>query len=60
MINKMINIDYSQVEARVIALITKKPKDIHSELAKELFGENFTKEQRQKAKQINYHKMYNY
>lgn len=60
---KLLEADYSQVELRVLAFLSqdklllkiyKEGRDLHSEVAKELFGENFTKEQRVMTKFINF------
>lgn len=60
---KMVQLDYSQAELRVLALLSKDPyligvyvdgKDLHSAVAEEMFGPNFDKEQRVMAKTINF------
>lgn len=58
-----VEADYSQAEIRVLAELSKDKyltqvfldgRDLHSEMAREIFGENFTKEDRSKAKEVNF------
>lgn len=60
---KLVQLDYSQAELRVLALVTgdeymiqayKDGKDFHDAVATEMFGPNFDKEQRTLAKTINF------
>ena len=60
---RLIQWDYSQAELRVLAELSKDPwlaqvyidkKDLHSAVALQMFGEGFTKEDRNKAKTINF------
>lgn len=60
---KIINVDYSQAELRVLAWLSQDEEfkrifrqglDLHSEAATALFGPNFTKEQRVIAKMVNF------
>lgn len=60
---KLLQLDYSQAELRVLALLSKDPylinvyvegKDLHDAVAEEMFGPNFDKEQRVMAKTINF------
>ena len=55
--------DYSQAELRVLAVLADDPwlqnvykegKDLHSEIAEQFYGEDFTSEDRVKAKTINF------
>lgn len=59
--NVLIQADYSQAELRVIATLAKddylknvfnEGRDVHGELARQHFGENYTKEERVKAKSV--------
>ncbi len=59
----LVDCDGSQMELRTLALMSKDPflvrvyqegRDLHSEMARELFGPNFTDEQRTAAKTINF------
>jgi DNA polymerase-1 len=59
--------DYRQAEYRVFASMAREPKmieaflrgeDLHDFLAKSAYGEDFTKEQRQTAKNANFSKVY--
>jgi len=59
----LIEVDYSQAELRVLAVLSGDPflkdvyykgEDLHSAIAEKLFGENFTKEDRVKAKGVNF------
>lgn len=61
--NVLMEVDFSQAELRVLAYLSQDEflknvyiddKDLHDEVAIELFGENFTKEQRVKSKTINF------
>lgn len=56
---KLVQMDYSQAELRVLALLSKDPwlvkvyqdgKDLHDAVATDMFGPNFDKEQRVMAK----------
>ena len=56
---KLVQMDYSQAELRVLALLSRDPylvsvyvngKDLHDAVATEMFGPNFDKEQRVMAK----------
>lgn len=60
---KLLQMDYSQAELRVLALLSKDPwlikvyvdgKDLHDAVATDMFGPNFDKEQRVMAKTINF------
>lgn len=60
---KLLQLDYSQAELRVLAYSSGDPymidayrhdKDFHSAVAEEMFGPEFTKEQRNMAKTINF------
>lgn len=60
---KLIQLDYSQAELRVLAMLSQDPyligvyvdgKDLHDAVATEMFGPNFDKEQRVMAKTINF------
>lgn len=60
---KLIQLDYSQAELRVLATLSKDPwltqvyvdgKDMHDAVATDMFGPDFTKEQRVLAKTINF------
>jgi DNA polymerase-1 len=60
---KLVFADYSQAELRVAAHFTQDPfllavyrqgRDLHSEAAKRLFGDNYTKEQRVYCKNFNF------
>lgn len=60
---KLLQLDYSQAELRVLALLSQDPylinvyvegKDLHDAVASEMFGPNFDKEQRVMAKTINF------
>lgn len=59
----LLQLDYSQAELRVLALLSQDPyligvykdgKDLHDAVATEMFGPNFDKEQRVMAKTINF------
>lgn len=59
----LVQLDYSQAELRVLALLSKDPwltqvyldgKDLHDAVAADMFGPNFDKEQRVMAKTINF------
>jgi DNA polymerase-1 len=59
----LIELDYSQVELRVLAYLSQDPwllqvykdgKDLHDSVALKMFGEGFTSEQRVMAKTINF------
>ena len=56
---KLVQMDYSQAELRVLALLSRDPwlvkvyqdgKDLHDAVATDMFGPNFDKEQRVMAK----------
>lgn len=60
---KLVQLDYSQAELRVLALLSRDPwlikvyqdgKDLHDAVATDMFGPNFDKEQRVMAKTINF------
>lgn len=60
---KLLQLDYSQAELRVLAMLSKDPwltkvyqdgKDLHDAVATDMFGPNFDKEQRVMAKTINF------
>lgn len=60
---KLVQMDYSQAELRVLALLSRDPylvsvyvngKDLHDAVAVEMFGPDFDKEQRVMAKTINF------
>lgn len=60
---KLVQMDYSQAELRVLALLSRDPwlvkvyqdgKDLHDAVATDMFGPNFDKEQRVMAKTINF------
>ena len=60
---KLVQLDYSQAELRVLAMLSRDPwlinvyregKDLHDAVATDMFGPNFTKEQRVMAKTINF------
>lgn len=67
---KLISLDYSQVELRLLALVSQDPvlldsfakdQDVHKRTASEIFevrGEDVTKEQRDAAKTINFGLLY--
>jgi DNA polymerase-1 len=59
----LVNCDFSQAELRMAAHVSGdqflknayiNKKDLHSEVTKEVFGENFTDEQRQRIKVVNF------
>jgi len=59
----LVEVDYSQAELRTLGILSKdkflqkvytNDRDLHSEVAKKLFGKNFTKEDRNKAKTLNF------
>lgn len=59
----LVQMDYSQAELRVLALLSEDPwltqvyldgKDLHDAIATDMFGPNFNKEQRVMAKTINF------
>lgn len=61
----LLQLDYSQAELRVLALLSGDPwlikvyqdgKDLHDAVATDMFGPNFNKEQRVMAKTINFGK----
>ena len=63
----LLQADFSQVELRVFAWYTQDPfllevyregRDLHSEVAREMFGADFTKEQRVAAKAVNFGTIY--
>lgn len=60
---KLLQLDYSQAELRVLAYLSKdefltnvylEDKDLHDAVATQMFGPDFTKEQRVQAKTINF------
>lgn len=60
---KLIQLDYSQAELRVLAYLSqdtylkdtyKRGEDLHGSMARAIFGEGFTKEQRVAAKTVNF------
>ena len=60
---KLVQLDYSQAELRVLGVLSNDPfliksykedKDLHANVAEEIFGPNFTKEQRTQCKTINF------
>lgn len=60
---RLVQLDYSQAELRVLALLSGDPwltavyqddKDLHDAVALDMFGEGFDKEQRVMAKTINF------
>ena len=60
---KLLQLDYSQAELRVLAYLSKdefltgvyqRDEDLHDAVATQMFGPNFTKEQRVQAKTINF------
>lgn len=60
---KLVQMDYSQAELRVLAMLSEDPwlikvytdgKDLHDAVATDMFGPNFDKEQRVMAKTINF------
>lgn len=60
---KLLQLDYSQAELRVLAVLSEDPylakiyidgKDLHDSVATDMFGPNFTKEERIMAKTINF------
>lgn len=62
---KLVQLDYSQAELRVLGVLSNDPflinsykedKDLHANVAEEIFGPNFTKEQRTQCKTINFGK----
>ena len=61
--NILLQLDYSQAELRVLAMLSDDPfmleaynagKDFHDAIATDMFGPDFTKEQRNQAKTINF------
>ncbi|MHA2068995.1 MAG: DNA polymerase, partial [Candidatus Thorarchaeota archaeon] len=65
--NKLIVADYSQAELRIAAAISGEPflldvyargADLHTEVAKEMYGDNYTKEQRVWAKMLDFSFLY--
>lgn len=59
----LVQLDYSQAELRVLATLSGDPsmiqcyvndEDLHAQVAQDLFGPNFDKEQRSMAKTINF------
>ena len=63
----MLELDYSQAEYRVVAALSRdnwmieqyrSGKDLHDEVARAIFGENYTKVQRVAAKAINFGLLY--
>jgi DNA polymerase I-like protein with 3'-5' exonuclease and polymerase domains len=60
---KLVQLDYSQAELRVLAYLSKDPfltkvyqdgRDLHDAIATKMFGPDFTKEERVMAKTINF------
>lgn len=60
---KLLQLDYSQAELRVLAMLSGDPwltqvyvdgKDMHDAIARDMFGPDFTKEERVMAKTINF------
>lgn len=60
---KLVQLDYSQAELRVLGMLSgdefliqsyKEDKDLHSNVAEKIFGKNFTKEHRRMAKTVNF------
>ncbi len=60
---KLIQLDYSQAELRVLAYLSqdeylkdtyKRGEDLHASMARAIYGEDFTKEQRVAAKTVNF------
>lgn len=60
---KLLQLDYSQAELRVLAVLSDDPylvqvyldgRDLHDAIATEMFGSEFTREQRNMAKSINF------
>lgn len=60
---KLVQLDYSQAELRVLGVLSrdefliqsyKDDKDLHANVAQQIFGPNFTKEQRTQCKTINF------
>lgn len=60
---KLVQFDYSQAELRVLAYLSqdeylretyREGKDLHDAMARKIFGEDFTKEQRVAAKTVNF------
>lgn len=60
---KLVQLDYSQAELRVLGVLSKDPflissykegKDLHANVARQIFGEDFTSEQRTMAKTVNF------
>lgn len=63
----LIECDFSQAELRLLAAVSKDPflidvyandRDLHSEVAKQLFGDDYSKEDRDIAKRINFGVIY--
>ncbi len=59
----LVQMDYSQAELRVLAMLSGdrsmiqcyvNDEDLHAQVARDIFGEDFTKEQRNMAKTINF------
>ena len=60
---KLVQLDYSQAELRVLGVLSgdefliqsyRDDKDLHSNVAQKIFGDNFTKEHRRMAKTVNF------
>ena len=60
---RLVQLDYSQAELRVLGVLSRDPfliqsyvdgKDLHANVARKIFGENFTSEQRTQCKTINF------
>lgn len=63
---KLVQLDYSQAELRVLGVLSrdefliqsyKEDKDLHANVAQQIFGPDFTKEQRTQCKTINFGKL---
>jgi len=60
---KLLQFDYSQAELRVLTVLSKEPyleaiyregRDLHSSVATDMFGAEYTKEERTRVKEINF------
>lgn len=60
---KLVQLDYSQAELRVLGVLSRDDfliqsyvdgKDLHANVARKIFGDNFTSEQRTQCKTINF------
>lgn len=65
--HKIVHVDYSQAELRCAALLADEPflkdvyehdRDLHSEVARAMFGDNFSKTQRVHCKMFNFAYLY--